>query len=220
LRMLEDRIGIKTSRDHSDYQQLLTIAAKLLDTLEKEYTFKSTPGATMNERINSLRSHILKGIAAQLHIELPANARPLEWVRTIRNTMDDFIYQDDAPKSDYQRKVHEEKAQTIKGFYRDLDRVVNFIVVYEGYIKEHNTQERFADILGRMESEIIGGEPSSYGPRRIFLDIGNSINVSECYDDYKKDKRGVLNKVTDEVAGQISNMLVQLNKYREPFMME
>ena len=220
LRSLEDRLGIKTDTSQADYPRLLVIAGNLLETLEKEYNFKATAGATMNERINALRTHILKGIAGQLHLDLPANARPLEWVRIIRNSMDDFIYSDEAPKSDYQRKIHDEKAQIVKGFYRDLDRVVNFIVIYQGYIQEHNTQERFADILGRLESEIIGGEPSSWGSRRVFLDVGDSINVTAQYAEYKKEKRNVLNTVTDVIASQISNMLLKLDTLRQPYMMD
>ncbi len=221
---LENRLDIRKPQESNVdafYQRLQLIAAKLLDTLEAEYSFKPDPQASINARIQALRAHILNSVAAQLHITLPESAKPLECVRILRNTMDDFVYvQDEEKMSEYQRKIHEQKAAIIKGFYRDLDRVVNFIVIYEGYFKEQNTQERFADILERLETEIIGGDPTPKGRRRVLLDVGESINVSARYPEYKKDKRNVLNQVTDEVARQISDMLIKLEKGRRPLLLD
>ena len=219
LSALENRLGIKTESTEF-YPRLQAIAAKLLETMEKEYGLKSTADTATNDRIKALRTHILTSVAAQLHITLPPNAKPLEAVRILRNAMDDFVYVDEAPKSEYHRKIHDEKAAIVKGFYRDLDRIVNFIVIYEGYFKEQNTQERFTDIVERLESEIIGGDPSTKGPRRVLLDIGESINMSERYADYKKEKKVVLNKITDEVSRQISDMLVRFDSVRAPLLLD
>jgi hypothetical protein len=122
--------------------------------------------------------------------------------------------------SEYQKKVHDEKASIIKNFYKDLDRVVNFIVIYEGYFKEQNTQERFADTIERLETEVIGGDPSSKGARRVLLDVGDSIDMSARYPDYKKDKRNVLNQITDDVSAQISKMLIKMEQSRKPMLLE
>ena len=219
LSVLENRLGISNSSTEF-YPRLRAISARLLETMEQEYGVKSAADATTNDRILVLRTHILSSIAAQLRITLAPSAKPLECVRTLRNAMDDFVYVDEAPKSEYHRKIHDEKAATIKGFYRDLDRVVNFIVIYEGYFKEQNTQERFADIVERLETEIIGGDPSTKGARRVLLDVGEPINMSERFAEYKKEKKLVLNKVTDEVAHQISDMLVKLDSVRSPLLLD
>jgi 1-acyl-sn-glycerol-3-phosphate acyltransferase len=218
LSVLESRLGL-TAEGSDFYPRLRAISAKLLSTMEQEYGLKSPPDATTNDRIKSLRTHILNSIAAQLHITLAPNAKPLECVRTLRNAMDDFVYVDESPKSEYHKKIHDEKAAIIKGFYRDLDRIVNFIVIYEGYFQEQNTQERFADIIERLESEIIGGDPSAKGARRVLLDVGEPINMSERFAEYKKEKKLVLNKVTDEVSQQISDMLINLDKVRSPLLL-
>jgi hypothetical protein len=219
LTMLENRLGLNNSSGDF-YPRLRAISAKLLATMEQEYGLKATAEATTNDRIQTLRKHILNSIAAQLHIALPPNAKPLECVRILRNAMDEFVYIDDTIKSEYHRKIHEEKAATIKGFYRDLDRVVNFIVIYEGYFREQNTQERFADVLERLETEVIGGDPSTKGSRRVLIDVGESINMSERYADYKKDKKAVLNEITDQIADQITKMLVKLDSHRSPLLID
>jgi 1-acyl-sn-glycerol-3-phosphate acyltransferase len=219
LSALELRLNIKnTNSNEAFYARLQKIAGALLDTLEAEYSLKSATGATMNERVQLLRRHILQSVSSQLHVKLPDSIKEIEAVRTLRNTMDDFVYIDEGPMSEYQKKVHDEKSAIVKSLYRDLDRIVNFIVIYQGYVQEQNTQERFTDVLERMESEIIGGDPSIKGGRRIYVDIGESINVCARYAQYKKEKRLVLNEVTDDVGRQISQMLVNMDSMRTPIL--
>lgn len=216
--VLEERLGLKSSEDTPLRERIRAIGQNLLTTLECEYNYNHTDGNDPSKRIMRLRQHILKSAADHLHIKLPENNKELDSVRTIRNTLDDFIYSDEIPKSEYQRKLHDEKAAVIKGFYRDLDRVVNFIAVYDTYLDEQNTQERFADILDRLETEVIGGEPSFTGPRRVLIDVGQPINMSDRYADYKKDKRAILSKTIEEVSEQLSKMLKQLEQMRTPIL--
>jgi 1-acyl-sn-glycerol-3-phosphate acyltransferase len=216
--LLEDRLALKSPSEKSLMERLRAIGQTLLVALENEYDCGAKEGHSVNDRILQLRMQILKNAAYQLHIKLPENAKELDSVRVIRNTLDDFIYTDEAPKSDYQRKLHDEKAAVIRGLYRDLDRVVNFIAIYDSYLVEHNTQERFADNLDRLETEIIGGEPTFTGPRLVLLDVGHALDMSERYPDYKKNKRAVLTTTITEVSAQLTGMLKQLEQMRTPIL--
>jgi 1-acyl-sn-glycerol-3-phosphate acyltransferase len=220
LSILEEKLAIPDSSQLSCNERIGAISKTLLATLESEYNFKSSPSQTVDERVACLRAHILKNAASQLHIELPKTEKQLDWVRTIRNYLDDFIYNESAPKSEYQHKIHEEKAAIISGFYRDLDRVVNFISIYESYVAEHNTQERFADILDRLETEVLGGEPTFKGPRRVFVDVGEAINISDYYNQYKSDKRATLRIITERLSNQLATMLIGLEGARSPVLVD
>jgi len=218
LALLEAKLAMKTSQDRSLFQRLRSIGEALLTALEAQYDCKVASNQSVNERISSMRRQILKNAANQLRIALPENGKQLDWVRIIRNSLDDFIYSDDPPRSDYERKMHDEKAAFIRTFYRDLDRVVNFISIHEGYLAENRTQERFVDILERLESEILGGEPTLKGPRRVLIDVGTAIDMSSQYNEYRRAKRSVLTRITDELATQISTMLLKLENMRSPIM--
>jgi 1-acyl-sn-glycerol-3-phosphate acyltransferase len=217
LHELEARLSIKPEGGQEAlYPRLRKVSEVLLSTLEKEYGFN--PGdMTFNSRINELRSYILQNVARQLNVQISTNARQLECVRVLRNSMDDFIYADETNGSDYQRKIHDEKAALLKGLYLDLDRVVNFIAIYDGYLSENMTQERFSDILDRLEREIMRvREPSFRGSRRILLDVGEPLNMTTRYADYKKDKKATVSRVTEEMFAQISKMLSGLEQGRHP----
>jgi hypothetical protein len=43
--------------------------------------------------------------------------------------------------------------------------------------------------------------------------------MSERFTDYKKEKKLVLNKVTEEVSRQISDMLIKLDTVRSPLLL-
>ncbi|HEY9683608.1 MAG TPA: lysophospholipid acyltransferase family protein [Drouetiella sp.] len=220
LSSLEASMSILSIAGASVYQRLRAISEKLLETLEREYKMKPVPGADLNERVSTLRQSILTNVGHQLQIELPKNVRQLEMVRILRNHIDDFIYATESDSSEYEKKVHEERAATLRGFYNDLDRVVNFIAIYDGYLKDNLTQERFADILDRLEREIKRTrEPSFRGSRIVLLDVGEPINLSERYADYKSAKKATIAKVTEEISGQISDMLVKLDQYRKPIIL-
>jgi 1-acyl-sn-glycerol-3-phosphate acyltransferase len=215
LKTLEAKLGIKANLEDGFQPRLMALCEKLLTALEKEYDVKPVEGATMNERVRFLRMHILECLAPKLGVELPKGGKELECVRILRNKIDDFIYQDDKNRSAYEREAHEEKQRIYRGYYRDLKRVTNFVAIYAGYVTEHMTQERFSDVIERLEVEILDGEPSIKGPREVLIDVGEAIDLSQYYQDYKTKKKETISKVTEEIAAQISSMLVKMDTTRE-----
>lgn len=216
LKTLESKMGLKADPTAEFQPRLYAICEKLLQALDREYEFKAAEGATMNEHVKALRMHILERLAKRLEVELPKGSKELECVRILRNKIDDFIYQDEKAYSAYEKKVHDEKERIYRGYYKDLNRVVNFISIYAGYVTERMTQERFAEVTERLEMEILGGEPSIKGPRQVLIDVGEAIDLSVHYADYKTHKKETIARVTDEIAAQISGMLKKLDDSREP----
>lgn len=216
LKSLELRLGLKVEEEDTFQARIKRLAETLLSTLEKEYNYKKKDGATMNERVKALRVHILKNLAGVLNIELEPNARELESVRILRNKLDDFIYADDSGLSKYEKEVHEDKERTYKTYYKDLNRVVNFISIYDGYVTERATQERIAEVLDRMETEVIGSEPSLKGSREVLIDVGEPINLGDYWAEYKTHKKETINKVTDRLFAEISRMLTKMETERTP----
>ncbi len=229
LKQLENKMGIKLhvessngdGQDHEDdidsvRLRIRSVCEKLLTALEHEYRVPEGTNMSMNDRADRLRKAILAKVARRLNVELPSGQRELEHVRILRNAIDDFVYEDQKDGSQYEQKIHEEEAANIKACYRDLGRVVNFIAIYDGYVTEHTTQERCADVIDRLETEILGGEPSLKGSRRVLIDVGEPVDLSQYWADYKANKKAAVNKVTDSIYAQISSMLLALERTREP----
>lgn len=213
IERIETKLGIKCDGELSLYKRTRTASEVILKTLEAEYDLKPAPDADLNARISGLKSHILKTMAEVLHVSLPPGGSHLDWVRILRNTLDDFIY-DDEELPPYQKKIHEEKEDKIKAFYNDLDRVVRFIAIYDGYLKPPITQERLLSVLELIESEIFD-EARIKGPRLILITVGQPINLLERYAEYKKNKKAVIESLRSEMSEQLFTMLTEADKQRE-----
>lgn len=220
LYKIEERLGLPSHAREPLYKRLSAISDVLLTTLEHEYNVKAPADASRNDRIIALRLAILKNIANFLQIDLPVGQLQLEYVRILRNALDDYIYDNSEEESTaYQKKLHDEKTKKIKGFYRDLDRVVTFIAIYDGYLREHLTQERFAEVLDRFEMEVFG-KRTVKGARKVYIDVGRPIDLLPLYADYKAARKSGLQKVTNDLSEQISTMLEALDKKRPAVFVE
>lgn len=216
LDRIEDKLGIKDHQEPSLYKRVRAAAEIVLKTLEDEYNVKPAAGADLNSRITNLKTKILETIAEFLDLTLAANGSHLDWVRVLRNAMDDIIYAEDADNlPSYQKKIHAEKSEKLRGFYKDLDRVVTFIAIYDGYLAPPATQERMVSVLELMESEIFG-DVHIKGPRTVFLSIGDPINLLDVYPEYKKAKKAVIERVSNDINGQLNTMIQAIDKDRKP----
>ena len=63
------------------------------------------------------------------------------------------------------RGVHAQRVDKFRQFYTDLRRIVNSIAIYEGYIGEDPSQERFLEVITRLEVEVYGSSKVK-GPLR------------------------------------------------------
>jgi hypothetical protein len=75
------------------------------------------------------------------------------------------------------------------------------------------TQERFADVLERIEHEVFG-ETTVKGPRNILIDVGNPIDLRSYQNEYKTNKKVALQKITEELSTQMTGMLETLEHER------
>jgi 1-acyl-sn-glycerol-3-phosphate acyltransferase len=215
IERLERELGVDSQGETSLYQRVRACAMKVLGTLEQQYNCKPAPDATLNDRMIAVKEAALKSLAEVLDVDLPPlKSTYLDWVRILRNVMDDYIYGDTKDMSDYERKIHDEREGKIRGYYRDLDRVVGFIALYDGYLSPPATQERIANVVEMLEGEVFG-EKSVKGPRLVTIQIGQPINLNERYDEYKKSKKTVVEAITGDLSKQIHGMLENLENSRE-----
>ena len=106
-----------------------------------------------------------------------------------------LVYKDIDQMTEYERKIHEELLQKFQRFYSDLNRLVNFIAISDGYVAEVPSAERFLDVITRLEREVFGSAKKQ-GPRVASIRVGDPINLRDCYDTYKKEKRETVEQIT------------------------
>ena len=188
------------------YDRVKNVGGCLLTILAREYHLRSDEGATLNDRILQMREHILSQMESFLELSPQSDRNPLRRVRAIQNRIDEEIYRDVDEMTEYERGVHAQRVDKFRQFYTDVRRIVNSIAIYEGYIGEDPSQERFLEVITRLEVEVYG-RSNVKGPLDAFLRIGTPKNLLDSYETYKKQKRQTTQQITLELETDVQNII-------------
>lgn len=188
------------------YERLRRIGVTVFKTLAAEYQYKLDDSLPFDAHIQKLKEQIL------FHAEQIMGVHPdgdlLTRVRALKNLVDAEVYKDIDQMTEYERKIHEELLQKFQRFYSDLNRLVNFIAISDGYVAEVPSAERFLDVITRLEREVFGSAKKQ-GPRVASIRVGDPINLRDCYDTYKNEKRGTVEQITLELETAVQILVAR-----------
>ena len=215
LRAIEQRLKLTPDSSLTRYQRLLRAGEYLLAANERTYGLKPAAGDDIETRLASLREAIIRKVADALGMKTPAPELPLrDRLRSLFNAVEQLT--DAADDSAYARQLREREAKRGADLYRELDRLLIFVATSGRYVTERPCQERFADVLGRLEREVLGRE-KIWGPRRALVLVGEPIDIAARYEEYLADKRGFVQQVTLQLEAAVAAMLEATADLQRPF---
>ena len=192
------------------YGRLRSIGATIVSTLEREYKLRTSEDRSLNERIEQLREHILSQMeefmGAMPQTTVPSRTR----VRSLKNLIDAEIYRETEELSAYERQIHEQRLEKFQEFYPDLNRLFNFIAIYDGYVGETQSPERFLEVITRIEREVFG-DSKPRGPRIAFMRFGTPKNLLERYQTYKQNKKQTVQDITLELETEVQALISDMS---------
>ncbi len=207
LTRLEREILSQDSPTTEDlYGRLRRIGAAIVSTLEREYKLKADKNRSLNERIEQLREHILSQIEEFMGVTPQTEALSRVRIRGLKNLIDAEIYRETEEISAYERQIHEQRLETFQEFYPDLNRLINFIAIYDGYVGETQSPERFLEVITRIEREVFG-DSKPRGPRIAFMRFGSPKNLLDRYETYKKNKKQTVQDITLELETEVQTLI-------------
>ena len=186
------------------YQRLRRIGISVLSTLAEEYQYKVDPDASLNEHIHGLKEQILSH--AEKIMGIDSDKDVLTRVRALKNLVDAEVYREIDQMTEYEQKIHEEQLQKFQQFYPDLERLINFIAISDGYVAEEHSPERYLEVIFRLEREVFGSAKMR-GPRVASIRAGEPKNILEEYDTYKSQKRDTVERITTELEAEVQNLV-------------
>lgn len=214
LSRLERKLGLPSPpldlHPFSLYERLRRVGEAVLAIAEKEYGVRPPKDATLNDRVQRMKEHIVNRVATVLGVTFRPDQPLIDKVRVLFNTVDRIVY--DEPKgSEYERQLHRQRQEEVKALYDDLWRVWRFVATYDGYVRETMTAERFLEVVGRLEWEVFGKEWIR-GPRKALVTIGEPINLTDHWTEYQRNKRATVAAVTEELERRVKTLLSDLNR--------
>ena len=175
------------------YERLRRIGVAIFKTLAAEYQYKVDETLPLDVHIQKMKEQILSH--AEQIMGIHSDADVLTRVRALKNLVDAEVYKDIEQMTAYERKIHEELLQKFQRFYPDLERLINFIAISDGYVAEERSPERFLEVIVRLEREVFGTSKIR-GPRVASVRVGEPKNLRDCYDTYKAQKRETVEQIT------------------------
>lgn len=186
----------------------------MLSANEREHNVRPRTEASLNERVQHMKELIVSRVASALGVSPSADRPLLDRIRELFNAIDQVVYSEpEGP--DYERKLHQMRQQEVRGLYDDLSRVLRFVAIHDGYVRETLTAERFLDVLGLLEDEVFGRR-RNWGPKKALVKVGKPLNLIQYYQRYKCDKRDTLQEITIALEASVRQMLNELSFPTKP----
>ena len=189
------------------YERLRRIGVTVLRTLAAEYQYKVDETVPLDVHIQNLKEQILAHAEQIMGIHTDADV--LTRVRALKNLVDAEVYKDIEQMTEYEQKIHEELLQKFQQFYPDLERLINFIAISDGYVATEPSPERFLEVIIRLEKEVFG-TAKMRGPRVASLRVGEPKNLRDCYDTYKSQKKETVEQITLELETMVRTLVTDV----------
>jgi hypothetical protein len=209
LRALEEALSLSPAFGTDFYQRLRHVGERVLGLMEVEFGLKPSPAASLKERIQAGKEYVLDRVAREVGVTRPMELPLSEQMRFLFNAVQDFAGQfADAP-DEYGRRQHERRLIAARPLLIDLRRVHNFLVVTDGYVADQMTGERFLDVLGRLEREVLGKVRHGV-PREAVVRLATPVDLGQYYERYRQSRRTVVVEVTAQIEGSVRLLLGEL----------
>ena len=175
------------------YSRLRAISAQVLANLEAEYNVTPVDSTDWNQRIKYLRKHLLDYCEKKLDItpatELP-NRERIYKVQAILRSLDATAQQSQI---------------NCQHLYQTTVRLLNFDAIYDGYVADKPTPERFFATLDRLEREVFNlDRPKSKGLRKAIVKTATPINLKiYCQNTNDSSRQQAINNLTQAIQQQV-----------------
>ncbi|NEP19494.1 MAG: 1-acyl-sn-glycerol-3-phosphate acyltransferase [Leptolyngbya sp. SIO4C1] len=181
---LEQTLKIQPAPGQEFYGRLVAIANRVLTRLETEYGLSADTSGNWNDRIDQLRRHVIAQCERKLRLE-PALGLPIrERVYKVQAILE----------------TNEAGTAADEALYWTTVRLLNFDAIYDGYVAENPTPERFLDTLMRLEREVYQIEHlKPKASRQAIFNVGEPINLKAYVSDFRRDKSATVAALTEQL---------------------
>jgi 1-acyl-sn-glycerol-3-phosphate acyltransferase len=202
LYKLEEAVGLSSGTEgRNRYQRLHLLASALLSGVAKQLGCKLDLNAPLAQNVHQLSGFMLQKLEQVINLEPDDAMRYLDRIRKIRNTVDKILSQGDESTLYAKRLFNHQKA-ILHNFYADLDRVVNFIAIYDGYLQPDMEAGQMVELLRRMEKEVFGAFRLVH-PRTAVVSAQKPLNLKGYFKDFLADRQATVTQLAIAVEQEI-----------------
>jgi 1-acyl-sn-glycerol-3-phosphate acyltransferase len=203
IQSLEKATGL-SANGKGHYERIQALGLRVLEEAAKQLGYALNRTDSLMEQICGLEDFMLTQLEQAVNLQYDPHLRYLGRVRRIRNTVDRIVKEPTEPLTSYQHRLHDHQKALLKNFYWDLDRIVNFIAIYDGYVHPEMKLERYVEVIRRLEKEVFGHYCLQH-PRTAVVQVRDPINLKSYFQAFLQDKK----KASDALLAEIEHSLYE-----------
>jgi 1-acyl-sn-glycerol-3-phosphate acyltransferase len=203
LSRLESQLSLAAAPHADDYQRLRQVAHEVIVRMETEASLPQADDLDWNQRIDRLKKVYIQDCEAALNIEPAPNLPLRERVYKVQALLEQVSLEPMPLEQIPPEQISLEQTslqQMLPALYWNTIRLLNFDAIYDGYVAESPTAERFLDTLTRLEREVFHIEHAQpKAPRKACFHIGEPINLKDYLADYQRDRSGTIDRLSEQI---------------------
>jgi 1-acyl-sn-glycerol-3-phosphate acyltransferase len=162
------------------YPRMRRAAVRVFEAVEAEYHLHPAEGEDLTPRLEAAKEAALARAAQLFGVAPPRGTLP-ERMRVLLHEVEEAMHEPAAPNTPEQPTffaLQRQRAERVRLAWRDLQRLANWLAIYDGYASRAPSQERIAEVIYRLEMEVF--ERATYAGLRIAsVRIGEPIALPE-----------------------------------------
>ena len=201
---LEQHIGLAPALGTPIYQRLRAVGESVVSGYEAAYSVRPEKGDNLEVRIERMKNVWVARAAGAIGLKDDPSLPLGDRIRAVINGLDRMAIAEDA--SEFTRQTMRRRHQETAPLYKDLERAGRFLATGANYVAERPTDERFLEVVSRIEEELFGiTEPR--GPKRAVVKIGEPIDLRLYFEAYRADSRGTVTSVTRRLEDEVRALI-------------
>lgn len=215
LQDLERRLRLEPVPKADAYARLLRIGEHVLGEIERAEGIKPDATLPLTDRIAAARRRVLERVAQACGTRVDDRQPPGEQLHHLTNALRAWVGVLPDEHTEYEARLYRQRAGVAAPLFAELLRLHNFVALTGDYVASEPTAERFLEVLGRLQQEVLG-KVRHAAPLRAVIRAAPPIRLEERYAEYRKNKREVVTDVTRTLEGAIRKMLQDLRREATP----
>jgi 1-acyl-sn-glycerol-3-phosphate acyltransferase len=177
LASLEKKLEIESARDlelTNLHARMRRVATKVLAQVETEYSLEPQPGDDLTPRFLAAKEAALERAAGLLDEKMPRGTVP-ERMRVLLHRAESELHE----LNEHLEENEDEnigRMDRVLRAWRDLERLANWVAIYDGYASQKLSAERLAEVIFRLENDVMG-KATHAGARIATVRVGEPLEL-------------------------------------------
>lgn len=204
LRALEAKLRLEPKG--TPYERIRRIGSHVVALVEREEELKPDESLDLTARISRVRQQVLQRVARTVGVTLDERQTPGEQLHLLYNEVKEWVGPAPENPTPYEAQRYQQRAAAGAALFNELIRLNNTVAVTGDYIATEPTAERFLEVLGRLQKEVLGKIPHQ-APLAAVVRVAPPIWLDERLPEYRQNKRQTVADVTRQMQETIRGLL-------------